>query len=136
MHKHESAATTQPQNLNVFSTIMHASSYSGSIVDRLMASTSEDNIPGLPFSISSNITLSNDRFASYVPYILDHQYRIIHEQQLQISSLAMIVAEQQKMLPQIRSILTQQDTILAKHELNLVSILDSMRSNAVPPRTP
>lgn len=108
--------TTMPLNTNVFSTLLNASSFSGSIVDWLMSS---NDLPPLPFSIGSNALLSNDKITAYIPYILDHQYRIIHEQQLQISALAEIIAEQQKVLPQISKTLLQHDTLLAKHSILL-----------------
>lgn len=118
LHKMDKAATTQSRNLNVLSTLMNASSYSSTVVQWLMASTSNSNV-----IINGSNLPSNQQFFTYVPYILDHQYRVIHEQQLQISALAKIVADQQKLLPAMQTLLNTHDTMIAKHEFNIGVLL-------------
>ena len=122
LHKIDTYASTQPQNLNVLSTMLRGSRYSGSIAEWFYAATSGSNaiIP-----ISSNdmaLSSSNTDFLNYVPFILDHQYRIIHEQQLQVSALARILADQQKLLPQLKSLIQEHDTILAKHGFQIAAL--------------
>ena len=116
--------STSPLSMNVLTTLFQASTFAGGVVDQIyLSSNLQQIINNLEGSNTSNVPALPplSTLTPFLPFVLDHQYRVMAEQQKNISTLASILGQQQQAMADFERNQLRQDTLIARHELLLAS---------------